>query len=196
MSASSLPDPRIQTRPLLLGDRLKARRLSLGLTLEQASQRTGVARSTLSKIEHEQMSPSFQIMKKLATGLDIDIPQLFFPPNVSVSAGRRDITLCNEGRVRATSTYEHELLASTLKNKKMLPFKSTIKAHEITDDPQWIRHDGEEFLLVLSGSICFYSEYYEPIELHVGDSVYYDASMGHILISVTEKDSQVLWVTC
>ena len=78
MSASSLPDPRIQTRPLLLGDRLKVRRISLGLTLEQASQRTGVARSTLSKIEHEQMSPSFQIMKKLATGLDIDVPQLFF----------------------------------------------------------------------------------------------------------------------
>jgi hypothetical protein len=28
-----------------------------------------------------------------------------------------------------------------------------------------------------------------------GDSVYYDASMGHNVISVSEDDAMILWVT-
>lgn len=66
--------------PLKLGKRLKEIRMKLGLTLEDASKRTGLARSTLSKIENEQISPTFQAMQKLANGLRIDMPQLFEPP--------------------------------------------------------------------------------------------------------------------
>ena len=46
--------------PLRLGQRIKDIRGKLGITLEEASQRTGLARSTLSKIENEQISPTFQ----------------------------------------------------------------------------------------------------------------------------------------
>ena len=42
--------------PIKLGARLKEIRTSLGLTLEEASQKTGLARSTLSKIENEQIN--------------------------------------------------------------------------------------------------------------------------------------------
>lgn len=66
--------------PLKLGQRIKDIRSKLGITLEEASQRTGLARSTLSKIENEQISPTFQAMQKLALGLQIDMPQLFEPP--------------------------------------------------------------------------------------------------------------------
>ncbi|HIF8984365.1 TPA: helix-turn-helix domain-containing protein, partial [Vibrio cholerae] len=66
--------------PLKLGQRIKDIRTRLGITLEEASQRTGLARSTLSKIENEQISPTFQAMQKLAHGLQIEMPQLFEPP--------------------------------------------------------------------------------------------------------------------
>jgi len=33
------------------------------------------------------------------------------------------------------------------------------------------------------------------VNLAEGDSVYYDAMMGHVLISVSENDAQILWVT-
>ncbi len=49
--------------PLKLGQRIKDIRSKLGITLEEASQRTGLARSTLSKIENEQISPTFQAMQ-------------------------------------------------------------------------------------------------------------------------------------
>ncbi|UTV29921.1 helix-turn-helix domain-containing protein [Photobacterium atrarenae] len=181
--------------PLQLGKRLKDIRMSLGLTLEEASKRTGLARSTLSKIENEQISPTFQAMQKLAIGLNIDIPQLFAPPKQIVATGRRDITRRDEGKPHPTSTYEHELLATQLTKKKMMPFKSRIRARQFEDYSDWIRHDGEEFLLVLSGEITFFSEFYEPVSLSEGDSVYYDATMGHMLVSVSEEDALILWVT-
>ncbi|MEJ2765985.1 XRE family transcriptional regulator [Photobacterium sp. MCCC 1A19761] len=181
--------------PLQLGKRLKDFRMSLGLTLEEASKRTGLARSTLSKIENEQISPTFQAMQKLAVGLNIDIPQLFAPPKQIVATGRRDITRREEGKPHPTTTYEHELLATQLTRKKMMPFKSRVRARRFEDYSDWIRHDGEEFLLVLSGEITFFSEFYEPVNLSEGDSVYYDATMGHMLVSVSEEDALILWVT-
>lgn len=73
--------------PLKLGQRIKDIRSKLGITLEEASQRTGLARSTLSKIENEQISPTFQAMQKLALGLQIDMPQLFEPPRKKLQQG-------------------------------------------------------------------------------------------------------------
>ncbi len=181
--------------PLKLGQRLKEIRSRLGLTLEEASQRTGLARSTLSKIENEQISPTFQAMQKLAHGLQIDMPQLFEPPRKKVATGRRDLTRNEQGKPHPTQTYEHELLATQLSNKKMMPFKSRIRARAFEEYSDWVRHDGEEFLLILSGQVMFYSEFYEPVVMELGDSVYYDANMGHMLVSVSEEDAQILWVT-
>lgn len=181
--------------PLNLGQRLKDIRIQLGFTLEEASKRTGLARSTLSKMENEQISPTFQALQKLASGLNIDIPQIFEPPKQKGAAGRRDITLADQGKPHPTATYEHELLATQLSNKKMMPFKSRIRARDFNAYAEWVRHDGEEFLLVLEGEVCFYSEFYEPVNLAMGDSVYYEASMGHVLISTSEEDAHILWVT-
>lgn len=193
MTISTQQEEKIE--PIKLGERLKEIRSALGLTLEEASQKTGLARSTLSKIENEQISPTFQAMQKLTSGLQIDIPQLFAAPKRVNTTGRRDITLNEQGKPHPTTTYEHELLATQLTNKKMMPFKSLVRARSFDDYADWIRHDGEEFLLVLKGEITFFSEYYEPINLSEGDSVYYDANMGHMLASVSEEDALILWVT-
>ncbi|USD42974.1 helix-turn-helix transcriptional regulator [Vibrio sp. SCSIO 43135] len=181
--------------PLKLGQRIKDLRAKMGLTLEEASQRTGLARSTLSKIENEQISPTFQAMQKLAVGLQIDMPQLFEPPRKKVATGRRDISRSGQGKPHPTPTYEHELLATQLSNKKMMPFKSRVHARNFEEYNDWVRHDGEEFLLILSGDVLFYSEFYEPVAMSEGDSVYYDANMGHMLVSTSEEDAHILWVT-
>ncbi len=181
--------------PMQLGKRVREIRLSSGLTLEEASRRTGLARSTLSKIENEQISPTFQAVQKLAHGLKIDIPQLFVSAKNATSSGRRDITRAGEGRSHPTPTYEHEMLAVQLTNKRMLPYKSTVRARSFDEYPSWVRHEGEEFMMVLSGRVRFYTEFYEPVDLEAGDSSYYDGSMGHALISISDADAEVLWVT-
>jgi len=185
--------PAIQ--PLRLGERLRRIRREKKWTLEEASKITGLAKSTLSKIENDRISPSFELVHKLAVGLGIDIPQLFKSSSEPQASGRRSVTRSGAGRVHPTVTYEHELLCTELTNKRMLPFKSTIHARSFSEfGGSWVRHDGEEFLLVLNGGIGFYSEFYEPLTLEEGDCIYYDSGMGHACVSTSEEDAQILWV--
>ncbi len=181
-------------QPLKLGEKVRAIRQSHNWTLDEAGKRTGLAKSTLSKIENEQVSPSFDVVQKLAAGLGIDVPQLFVSSSESLVSGRRSVTGKGQGKPHPTGTYEHELLATELSNKRMVPFKSMVHARSFDDFSDWVRHSGEEFLLVLSGTIIFFSEFYEPVKLQQGDSIYYDAGMGHVCISESIEDAQILWV--
>ncbi len=186
----------VAVEPVNLAERVRALRKERGWTLEQAANQAGLARSTLSKIENGQMSPTYEALKKLAEGLAISVPQLFTPPaKVAQVSGRMAVTKQGEGNSHATATYEHELLAATLTRKKMLPYRARIRARRFEEFDGWVRHDGEEFLLVLTGVIRLYTEFYEPVELRRGDSAYYDASMGHNVISLSDEDATILWVT-
>ncbi len=180
---------------LNLGERVRELRKAHGWTLEQAASQAGLARSTLSKIENGQMSPTYEALKKLADGLKISVPQLFTPPSKAQVNGRMAVTRAGEGQSHPTATYEHELLAVALTRKKMMPYRARIRSRTLEEFNGWVRHDGEEFLYVLTGVIRLYTEFYEPAELRRGDSAYYDASMGHNLISLSDEDATVLWVT-
>lgn len=181
--------------PLELGTRVRELRKARDWTLEQAAGKAGLARSTLSKIENGQMSPTYEALKKLATGLGISVPQLFTPPQAAQVTGRMTVTKATEGAAHATTTYEHALLADSLTRKKMLPYRARIRARSMEEFDGWVRHDGEEFLYVLTGVIRLYTEFYEPVEMRRGDSAYYDASMGHNVVSISEDDATILWVT-
>jgi len=181
--------------PLNLGHRVRELRKERGWTLEQAAVQAGLARSTLSKIENGQMSPTYEALKKLADGLAISIPQLFTPPSRAQVTGRMAVTKVDEGQAHATATYEHTLLAEGLTRKQMLPYRARIRARDLQEFGGWVRHDGEEFLYVLTGIVRFYTEFYEPVDLRRGDSAYYDATMGHNVISISEEDATILWVT-
>lgn len=78
--------------PLDLGQRVRELRKQRGWTLEQAASHAGLARSTLSKIENGQMSPTYEALKKLAEGLSISVPQLFTPPSRAQVSGRMAVT--------------------------------------------------------------------------------------------------------
>ncbi|MEM8538129.1 MAG: XRE family transcriptional regulator [Pseudomonadota bacterium] len=185
----------IVAQPLDLGARVRELRKAQAWTLEQAAQQAGLARSTLSKIENGQMSPTYDALKKLATGLKISVPQLFTPPSKGQVNGHMAVTRNGAETAQITTTYEHALLAETLTTKKMLPYRARVRARNMDDFEGWVRHDGEEFLYVLTGKIRLYTEFYEPMDLQRGDSAYYDATMGHNVISTSAEDATILWVT-
>ncbi|MFT5061856.1 MAG: transcriptional regulator with XRE-family HTH domain [Sulfitobacter sp.] len=178
-----------------LGARVRALRKERRLTLEQAARQAGLARSTLSKIENGQMSPTYDALKKLAGGLDISVPQLFSPQKAAQVTGRLSATLNGHGVAHPTTTYEHEMLANALTKKAMLPYRTRVRARSFDEFEGWVRHDGEEFLYVLTGAVRLITEFYEPIDMRRGDSAYYDATMGHNVVSISDDDATILWVT-
>ena len=189
----SLAEP--PPEPLDLGARVRELRKAKGWTLDQAATQAGLARSTLSKIENGQMSPTYDAVRKLAEGLKITVPQLFTPAAKAQVSGRMAVTKSGTGQAHVTTTYEHELLAGGLSRKQMLPYRATIRARSMDDFEGWVRHEGEEFLYVLTGVVRLYTEFYEPVDLRRGDSAYYDATMGHNVLSLSEEDATILWVT-
>ena len=76
-----------------------------------------------------------------------------------------------------------------------LPFRTVIKARSLEEFDDWDRHDSEDFIYVLDGAVTIYTEFYEPIELGVGDSIYLDCRMGHACVTSSPNDAVMLWIS-
>ncbi|MBO9448296.1 XRE family transcriptional regulator [Ruegeria sp. R14_0] len=187
--------PEDQDEGAALGRSIRDARRAKGWTLEEAGRAAGIGRSTLSKIENNQTRPSFDIVRRLTQALDMSTPQLFLQSGQTGISGRRDFTPKGAGEMRDTSTYLHELLCPELTSKRMLPYIATIKARDVSEFENWIRHTGEEFMYVISGELIFVSEHYRPLPMKAGDSLYYDSGMGHGCLSTSKEDARVLWVS-
>lgn len=190
-----MPDSKTPSNESVLGMRIRALRSQLGWTLDRASQSTGLARSTISKIENGQMSPTYDALIKLAKGFLIDISDLFEPHEPEHGSGRRSFTRATSGQPHHTPYYKHLLLCNDLSNKAMIPFRTLITARTFEEFDDWSRHEGEEFIFVLSGQVEMFTEFYEPVRMDVGDSFYLDSRMGHCAVSVSEQNAEVLWVS-
>jgi transcriptional regulator with XRE-family HTH domain len=187
-------NPSASTATTDLGRRVRAARVAQDLTLDTASRLCGVSRSTLSKVENGLMSPTFDVLQKIVSGLRIDLAELFGTTPKLNASGRRALTRNGAGQRHAYRGYQMELLATDLAHKAMLPFRIRITAHSLDAFDDWGRHEGEEFLYVISGSVCLYSELYAPTYLDAGDSLYFDSRTGHAAISTSEEDAEVLWM--
>lgn len=180
-----------------LGPRIRRLRSDRGWTLEQLAQASGLARSTISKIENAQMSPTYDALIKLSNGLGMNLGQLFSEEQGAPAdgAGRRSICRQGAGQPHATPHYEHVLLCNDLSNKDMIPFRTTVVARSFDDFDDWSRHEGEEFVYVLRGKVTLFTEFYEPVTLSAGDCWYIDSRMGHRVISLGKQPAQVLWMS-
>lgn len=179
-----------------LANTVKTLRQKKNLTLKELSLRSGISTATLSKIEHGQLSPTYEKIAALAKGLDIEVGELFCPNSSLPMLGRRSITRKGQGIQHHTKQYLYELLNADLEQKRFTPIVATLKAHEQSEFPRLHSHNGEEFFYVLSGKVTLITEYYSPLELSEGDAAYFDSTMGHACLSAGEEDAQILWISC
>jgi DNA-binding XRE family transcriptional regulator len=176
------------------GSRIKQLRLQRGLTLQQLAKRCELAASTISKVEQNQISPTYENVLRLADGLHVDVAELFSPKPNRMMLGRRSVTRAGQGARLRSAQYGYEMLCADLSSKQFIPMLTTLSAHSIQEFPDFIRHDGEEFIYVLSGVVELHTDIYEPLRLDAGDSCYFDSTMGHACLSVGDQDAVVLWV--
>lgn len=74
-----------------IGKALQRLRKNNDLTLAAVSARTGVAISTLSKIENNQSSPNFDVLTRLAEGLGLDLMTLMGDSFYTFAPGARTV---------------------------------------------------------------------------------------------------------
>lgn len=78
-----MPSDLIETRLLEISERIRKGRESQHLTLAELGQRSGLAPSTIQKIENRQMTPSIVVILKIAAGLGFEGRDLIAPPEPS-----------------------------------------------------------------------------------------------------------------
>lgn len=180
-----------------LGECLKALRRESGWTLTQVSQMSGLAISTLSKVENNQMSLTYDKLLQLAQGLKVDITELFgvkkagAPP---VARGARVVSKLEDGRIVETPNYIYKFLCTELSRKEMIPMLGTVTSESIEAFGELIRHPGQEFTYVLEGEVELHTDVYEALRLKTGESVYFESTMGHAYISVGETPARILCI--
>lgn len=188
---AALPD-RVQ-----VGARLRDIRKGQRLTLKALSQRSGVALSTLSKMELGQISASYEKLAAAARALSVDIAQLFgaAPPPEAGNAGPIVVRSVLKSAPRFDAeNYDLRMLATTFPAKRMTPAWGRIDARRVDEFSDFVRHPGQEFVMVLSGSVRIQFETGESITLKRQESAYFDSGVGHVYLSTSRKPAEMVVV--
>lgn len=180
--------------PEELGGRIKLLRQKEQMTLAELSERSGVAISTLSKIESGQSTGSVDTIFKIARGLGVLFDNLFNLATPPILNGRWVATRKTEAEAVATEHYDYAVHAAGLVNKHMLPLVMTIKTRTPPPLKDWSTHPGEEYVLVLEGAVELHTEHYTPMRLEAGDSAYFDSLMKHCYVAQSAETPRLVAV--
>jgi transcriptional regulator with XRE-family HTH domain len=182
-----------------LGKLVRALRARNGWTLKEMSERTDIPVSTLSKVEHDRLTLTYDKLLQVSQRLNIPMSELFAEPvgtgalEPAVTA-RRSIGLVADAVRVNTRNYDYYYLCPELRRKRMIPVFTRIRAKSLEEFGELVRHPGEEFIYVLEGGITVHTEFYDPVVLKLGEAIYVDSNMGHAYVAEGCDEATVLAV--
>lgn len=181
-----------------LGTLLRSLRSREGWTLKQMSAKSGIPVSTLSKVEHDRLTLTYDKLQKLSQRLGMRMSELFSeseePVVPAFTARRSRGDIADSVRVE-TPNYDYYYLCTELRRKRMIPVITKIRAKTLEQFGSLVRHAGEEYIYVLKGRLTVHTEFYDAWTLEQGQSVYIDSNMGHAYLAAEGCDeAEVLGV--
>jgi transcriptional regulator with XRE-family HTH domain len=181
-----------------LGRILRELRAHRGWTLKEMSERSGIPVSTLSKVEHDRLTLTYDKLLQLSQKLHIRMSELFAesePPEEGVTA-RRSIGRIDDSVRVTTPNYDYYYLCTEVRRKRMIPILTRIRAKSLSEFGDLVRHSGEEYIHVLEGSIVVHTEFYDPVRLSTGEGIYIDSNMGHAYVAAEGCDEALVLGIC
>ncbi|NUQ18386.1 MAG: helix-turn-helix transcriptional regulator [Sphingomonas sp.] len=181
-----------------LGRILKDLRSHRGWTLKEMSNRSGIPVSTLSKVEHDRLTLTYDKLLQLSQNLNIRISELFAEGELAEEGvtARRSIGRQDDAVRVTTPNYDYYYMCTELRRKRMVPIITRIRAKSLSQFGDLVRHSGEEYIHVLEGSIVVHTEFYDPVTLHAGEGIYIDSNMGHAYVAAERCDEATVLGIC
>lgn len=175
-----------------IGKKIKAVRLSKGITLETLATQTGFTKSYLAKVEKSEKAPPVSTLDIIARALGLAISYLLGEEIHSTS-----VCFIRKGDRTPVSRngtefgYSYEAIAHKFANKIMEPFILTLP---YKPKKQTIfQHEGHEILFVLEGKVKFHHGQ-EEFTAEEGDCLYFDSAIPHFGEAVGPKPAKCLMV--
>lgn len=161
-----------------VGQRVRALREGMGLSLRDLAERSGVSAPMLSQVERGETSPTLVVAGKIAQGLELSLSQLLrLDESGSVSVVRTDERMRGGG----SRGHDYEVVTPGLPGQRAEVSLHVLKPGASTggaDDPPRHEPGARETAVVTSGQlrlVCDGATY----DLQEGDSVTFDADLPH-----------------
>jgi hypothetical protein len=184
------------------GQAVRRLRTERGWTLKDLSERSKISQSALSRVETGQITLSFDRAHALARALDTDFTQIVnrmvrsdaAHEHGPVSAsGWRSVTRKGEGHGVTQNNGSYEYLCTEFLYRKMVAGFATVTASNLDEHGPFVTHPGEEFILVMEGTVIVETEYYAPLTLETGDSMQFDSTTPHAVLTAGPGPARVLF---
>lgn len=160
---------------VVIGERLRAERTAMGLSLEDVAERSGVSRSMVSEIERGRKVPTIVVLDRITAALGTSLTALVQPaqttPVVVLRRGDQQVAEDPAG-------WHRRILSPVLPEVDFEFMRTTIGPG--VDAGTWLPHgDGSrEYLAVEKGSLVLTVDGVEH-GLKAGDSIYHDGDCTH-----------------
>jgi transcriptional regulator with XRE-family HTH domain len=184
-----------------LGSLIRLVRSQNGWTLREMSKKVGIPLSTLAKVETDKLSLTYDKLQQLAENLGLTLAEFLALEKTVVAesprpvvSGRRSVTSAHNAIQVTTPNYDYQYLCADLREKRMVPIMVRVHTRDIGEFGEPIKHKGEEFIYVVEGTIEVHLEFYTPVTLTTGQSIYFDSTMAHAYLAKDCESALVLAV--
>jgi transcriptional regulator with XRE-family HTH domain len=175
-----------------LGERIRSKRESLNIQINNLANSIGVTPSLISQIERAKAFPSIITLKKIADALQTTVGAIIgenetYSQNPMVKFDEKKIVQTNE---QGTTLY---LLSNHDQQKLMEPYLLEFKPESSSVNlinPM----NGQSFFYALSGSFRIEMNS-QTFQLSKGDSFYLNSGSKHMIFNIRKTDSLLLWIS-
>jgi transcriptional regulator with XRE-family HTH domain len=174
-----------------IGEKIRLLRKSRQVTLKDMAKRTDLSIGYLSQVERNMSSPSVNVLRDIATALNVNISWFFEAPERSPTGEERFIVRENNRRhLHFRSGITDSLLTPNLSGQIELLLSRFEPGASSGEEPY--THQGEEAGVVMAGQLELWIGR-ERFLLSEGDSFNFLSSVPHRYRNPGETESVVIW---
>ncbi len=167
------------------GSKLMRIRQAHGISQEILADKTGKTPDFIDDIENNRTTPSVGFMIKLSEVFKVDPGTFLNEEDRTALSGKRA-----KEYVKRTGNYSYQNLTPGAENEHLRVFMVTIASRQV-HKPVAFRHEGEEFIYVMSGKLELKLDEKNHI-LMPGESIKFNSEIPHKLKSLTDETTQCL----
>ena len=176
-----------------IGSKIRQARKARRLRLKDVAKRVGCSESLLSKLEHDRVTPSLNMLHRIVTALDTSIGALFTDPS------HGDVQIYRKNN-RPVIIIDANDCGKPIRLERLVPHSEDTMIDgniHIIEHGAWnggeIKHKGQEVGYVIEGELTL-AVGEKTYVLTAGDSFFFRSDLPHSYRNLSNTVTRVIWI--